>query len=292
MIYFSSLLILAFSLVLISVLINKKKKRIHDQKICLCLYKLERLKGLLIHIQRHRGLTCAFLQGDKHALINIQRLAVELDAKWRQLISNHPELVEDPLFEGIQNHWERLSVRWQSLQFQNNMEQHNRLINNLLFLIENHAVQHIELNKLARTTGLDVIWKELLEATEAIGQTRAIGVSLVAAKRSAPIERIKLKFLTDKVSRQLAELQTSLNSNRARAAQINGIDMRWANPIIQDAQDKAQALNVCINQHLMVDQEITLNTDSFFKLATDAIEPLETIFNHTTAGLIEKFQRA
>ncbi|WP_156491858.1 MULTISPECIES: hypothetical protein [unclassified Oleiphilus] len=62
----------------------------------------------------------------------------------------------------------------------NNIEQHNRLIINLLYLIENQAESYLPMLSFGRDSGLDVIWKELLETIEAIGQTRAIGMGVVS----------------------------------------------------------------------------------------------------------------
>jgi hypothetical protein len=263
------------------------KKHNNNVKICLCLNKLERLKNLFIHIQRHRGLTSACLQGDQNVRVTVQGLRVSLDKQWLDLTIAFPDLLEDSLFEGVYSHWDRLKIRWENQAMKNNIDQHNRLINNLLFLIENHAVQHIELSQISRASGLDVIWKELLEMIEAIGQTRAIGVGMVAAKISSPIERIQLKFLIEKLNRHLTELDSAIESDNHFPDKSYGINMQWSKVLIVEAKKNAEVFSSFILNNLVSENDIAVSTEDFFKLASDAIEPLDSIFDRTTELLIK-----
>ena len=263
------------------------KEHDNNVKICRCLNKLERLKNLLIHIQRHRGLTSACLQGEQNARVTVQVLLVSIDKQWHELTIEYPDLLEDSLFEGIHSHWNSLKLRWEYQAMKNNTDQHNRLIHNLLFLIENHAVQHIELSLICRATGLDVIWKELLETVEVIGQTRSIGVGMVAAKISSPIDRIQLKYLIEKLNRRLTELDSAFESDKDIVAKSYGINMDWSKELIVEAKNNAEVLSSFILNNLASENDISVSTEDFFNLASDAIEPLDTIFNRTTELLIK-----
>ncbi|MFT6029576.1 MAG: hypothetical protein ACI8O8_001312 [Oleiphilaceae bacterium] len=263
------------------------KQRDNNLKICRCLNKLERLKNLLNHIQRHRGLTSACLQGDQTVRVSVQSSLVSLDVQWRELTIAAPELLEDSLFEGIRSHWDSLKLRWENQLPKNNINQHNRLINNMLLLIENHAVQDIELSQISRSTGLDVIWKELLETIETIGQTRSIGVAMVAAKRSSPIDCIQLKFLIEKINRRLTELGCAFESDKIFVAKSYGIHMEWSKELVVTAKKNADVLSSFILNNLLSDRDISVSTEEFFELASDAIEPLDTIFDRTTELLIK-----
>ncbi|MFT7185895.1 MAG: hypothetical protein ACI84K_001283 [Pseudohongiellaceae bacterium] len=268
---------------------NKKQQQIKKQNVRYCLHKLVQLKSLLILIQQHRGQSTAYLHGDQNVFLSILQLRKQVDKQWRTLSTDYPALTTDKLFEGIHNHWDRLKVRFEALQATNNIDQHNRLLNNLLYLIENQAEQNIALTKMSRAAGLGIIWKELLDTIEAIGQTRAIGVGIVASRKSTAVERIQLKFLVDKVNNRLNELEKSLNTSKSLASKPTDINMAWSKAFTQQAKINAEQLTLFINNQLLQDKVISISTEAFFNLASNTIKPLDEIFNQTSNRLMEEY---
>jgi hypothetical protein len=177
-------LLIAFVTIILGVLVCVKamisKKRKHIEALYTNIGLVKNLKVLLIFIQQHRGLTTGYLHGDRSLDNAVRQAKQRVDNQWRVIENDHPLIIEDQLFEGISTHWKRLSFRWQQKAVTNNIEQHNRLIINLLYLIENQAESYLPMLSFGRDSGLDVIWKELLETIEAIGQTRAIGMGVVS----------------------------------------------------------------------------------------------------------------
>ena len=259
-----------------------QKKLTHMKALHTNIKLVQKLKVLLINIQQHRGLTTGYLHGDLSLDNAVRQAKMRVDNQWRTIENDHTLITEDKLFEGISTHWQRLSSRWQQ-SVVNNIEQHNRLIVNLLYLIENQAESYGPMLRFGRDSGLDVIWKELLETIEAIGQTRAIGMGVVSAGTSSAVERIQLKFLVEKVSSRLATLESSFNKESKVME-----NKHWARKFIREARDKADVLLVFIESSLLSGQTKSVSSETFFDLASAAILPLDELFVEAQQQ-IEKF---
>jgi len=245
-----------------------------------CLKEIGALKSLLLLIQRHRGLSSGYLNGDQSLNEAICGTANKINDCWQHLHRSHAHLIQDSLFEGVQEHWQRLQGKWQDQEIENNIEQHNRLILNLLYLIENEAEHSSLLVRIGRSQGSDVIWKELLETIEAIGQTRAIGTSIVASGQSSAVDRIRLKFLLDKMSQHLDELEQSFASSE-------NADKQQHLSFVTKAKQQARVLSQYVEANLThqgptnqatVDNRGRYSSEHFFGLASAAIEPLDQLF--------------
>lgn len=245
-----------------------------------CLEEIGALKSLLLLIQRHRGLSSGYLNGDQSLNEAICGTANKINDCWQHLHRSHAHLIQDSLFEGVQEHWQRLQSKWQDQEIENNIEQHNRLILNLLYLIENEAEHSSLLVRIGRSQGSDVIWKELLETIEAIGQTRAIGTSIVASGQSSAVDRIRLKFLLDKMSQHLDELEQSFASSENN-------DKQQHLSFVTKAKQQARVLSQYVEANLThqgptnqatSDNRGRYSSEHFFGLASAAIEPLDQLF--------------
>ena len=252
------------------------------------LEKLVALKDLLIHIQQHRGLSTSVLHGNESLKRNLEAKKNTLQGLWKGLLDNYPELFKDSLFEGIYSHWQRLEIRCLELSSSNNIEQHNRLITNLLYLIENQAEENRLLIHFTRQADLEVIWKELLETIEAIGQTRAIGMGLVSEGKSTAVERIQLKYLSDRVCSRLQTLNSAFMHTAASASESETYGNFSASACIKTAESKINELQTFINKNLLKAEIGNISGEQFFQLASSAIEPLDTLFNLSSRTIKER----
>ena len=263
---------------------NRRDKLLRDNAR-VCLTSLTTLKALLIYIQRHRGLTTGSLHGDASLRGQIQQVASKIDSLWQTTEHDFPAIAEEPLYEGIYSHWQRLNRHWQNQTVGNNIDQHSRLITNLLYLIENQAESNALLIKYGRETGLDVIWKELLETIEAVGQVRAIGMGVVSSGNSSAIERIQLKFLIDKVLSRLSTLNEALLKDSPCL-----INKEWSKPLISQANEKTNSLFGFIESSMLRGQLCNVSSETFFGLATSAIEPLDSLFNKASNEISLRYE--
>ncbi|KZY86205.1 hypothetical protein A3743_02680, partial [Oleiphilus sp. HI0072] len=268
-----SLVLIVIASVLVWFSTNRKK---HAEKLELknCLAQLNSLKSLLIQIQKHRGLTTGYLHGEKTLQADIKTVRADVNKLWASLVSNHPSLTKDKLFEGISSHWQRLETRALTIEANNNIDQHNRLITNLLYLIENQTEKNSLLVALSREAGLDVIWKELLDTIESIGQTRAIGMGIVSEGKSSALDRIKLKYLNDRVSTQFESLNKVFLERKPGEKRVIILDDKHSTSAIKNAQTKISELQSFIETKLLNSSVDSRSGADFFQLASAAIAPL------------------
>ncbi|MFT5717315.1 MAG: hypothetical protein ACI9T7_001506 [Oleiphilaceae bacterium] len=266
----------------------KKNQRLKQADVQRCLTKLEVLKDLLLHIQQHRGLSTGFLHGDVSLKLNMMSTMNTVKNLWLSLARDYPKLTQDALFEGVSSHWQRLESRCLELTASNNIEQHNRLITNLLHLIENQAEENRLLIRFSRELGLNVIWKELLETIEAIGQTRAIGMGLVSEGKSTAVERIQLKYLNEKVLTRLVALNTSFAGDSGAVNASHVLEKCSVDPFIKTADAKIAELHAFIHKNLLQPKINTISGEDFFQLASSAIVPLNALFNLASNTLKEQ----
>lgn len=187
-----SLLTLLISLTLLHVQFKKRNQK----RLALGLSWLHEFRLLLTVVQQHRGLTNGYLCGDIALLERITPLQVNINQQNKQLITACSWLQDNPNWQGIESHWQRLSAGFKQLSSINNLEQHNKLITNLLYLIDDCAEQHrLYEIKDEQQRSIRYLWQELLVTAENIGQARALGTGVAASGACSSVERIRLSYL-------------------------------------------------------------------------------------------------
>ncbi len=243
------------------------------------IYKLELLKKLLTHIQQHRGLSNGELNGDSKLNSRVSEVAKKVEKDWECLESVKSDVINHDRYMGIYTHWDRLKTRYSGLSVSNNLEQHNRLIMNLLYLIEDVAESH-ELDLIRPDTrGSEVIWKELLETVESIGQIRALGTGIVAAGGCDSIQRIRVRFLNEKIKRMFKELISGL-----QCSLDNGSSRELIVPLLDQVVQTEGSINELISLNeteLFSKQGIMISSEDYFSLASRCIEPLMALFDES-----------
>lgn len=186
--------------VLVVVFLNRQQK----QRQLLGIQWLQALRFLLMHVQKHRGLSAAFISGNRdveHELSSLKhQISKDIDAvaglgEW---ISSH----EDWL--GITQHWARLGGGSEALAFSKSFSQHCKLIANILALMdtvaEHHNIRHTGINRQNY-----VLWHEFLWVGELIGQCRALGVRILALRTESQ-QLVKHKKQIEKALRDVSHL--------------------------------------------------------------------------------------
>lgn len=206
------------------------------------------LKKLLSYFQYHRGLSYSYLNGQHSAaseIIEKQRLiAQELPSL--ALLARHPHLAEH--WQALLDHWRRLQVNNLTLATEENLAQHNRLINTLLYLIEDLTELNAWNNQDHRN-GLGSIMA-ILHTTEWLGQARALGSGMIAANRFGQTEQGQMGFIQGK-------LQDCLQMHSSN----------------HDSLDKLLALSQHISSHFIEQPALNeLNGSQYFNMASEVID--------------------
>jgi hypothetical protein len=235
-----------------------------------------RLRELLSHVQQHRGISNALLNGDVSLTSRLTPLTLKVSKsidginKEFKVGDVDEQLQPLPRWESITEHWSRLSIKTAQLSAKtdlsvktdrpttktnqltsaNNLQQHNKLILNILYLIDDVAEQH-QIYKIVDAQGeaMRHMWLELLFTAENIGQIRAIGTGVAAANTCTSVERIRLNYLCHSLQQSLDDGLMLANSEQIR-----------------------QLLHVVVQQ-VTIDVP-SIKAEAFFNLASTCVEQI------------------
>jgi hypothetical protein len=139
---------------------------------------LQAMRMLITHIQRHRGLSSGVLSGDRSLQGKLEEARLQVSRDFEQIGGVGEWVKYHEGWQSITQHWARLAGNLQQLSMSRNMDQHNRLIKNILVFVDEIAVAH----HLQTTSNLRAnIWRDLLTLAEYIGQVRALGTAFAAS---------------------------------------------------------------------------------------------------------------
>jgi len=234
---------------------NRKLKKQNKQRYLQGLQWLNSFRSLLTSIQQHRGLTMGYLNGDQSLHKHIDTLKIDINQQIAVINNNKGWTENNQVWDSINNHWLRLSVSYTKYAPPHNFKQHCNLIASLLNLIEdcadNHHLQELVVNNKEYA---NFLWAQLLTTAENIGQVRAIGTSIAAAKISTSTQRIKLNYLQNCINEFLQEKNQDF-----------------------DSQLLTQLL-VTTNEKLLTDK-VEISAEDFFNLSTKALDALLAKFD-------------
>lgn len=242
---------------------HRNLQRQCDQQRGLAL--LVKMRDLLSNIQKHRGLTHGFHGGDRSLSADIQQLQNRIGADIADIATIGGWVGSNERWNNLCGHWRRLCASFNTLEQENCLLQHNMLISNVLYLIEDTADAH-QLHRLnADISAACLVWKELLVTAEYIGQARALGTGVTASGHCTSVSRIRLNYLRQKI-----EETTRLT---------------WRHlDVASDVKNKLAALLQCIEQQVLVDQP-TIASQAYFKLATETLDGVFAQFDREVHAL-------
>lgn len=209
--------------------------------------QVKELRLVLYFLQKHRGLSSQKLKGKTGLENSIKDIQTNTQKVITRIASTNSEIMANELWLSVTEHWLKLSKNYVNYSVDNNVSQHNSMIQNLLYLIDDIAVSH-ELSrlKLPDIEDIRLIWKEWLTAIECIGQARALGSAILAEGTCGSVSRIRLSYLQEKITAttQLAwkgipasESQKSLINSLLACIKIEIINASNSNNLSLDSSD-------------------------------------------------------
>lgn len=237
-------------LLVIGFIVIKQKYQKKQQLKQECLKHLLRLKKLMEYFQYHRGLSARYLNGRTEVVDELrekQRLIAQVLPSMA-LLARHSSLSEH--WQSLLDHWQRLFANNLLLSPEDNLEQHNRLINTLLYLIEDVT----ELGYWSRRDHHEGIGSivAILHTTEWIGQARALGSGMLAANKHCNNDQSQMNLIQTKL--ELCLQQHSSN---------------------KESLDKLFQLNKIISQTFLQplkNSKALISSTDYFVIASEAIE--------------------
>lgn len=236
----------------------KRKRRIAERMLARGIEYIKLMRNLLTYIQQHRGLTTGYINGNTSVQAEIDKVNLHVK-RIAQDIQDSGLWVRDNIkWMSLLDHWQRLAQSYLQGDADNNFKQHNILIANLLYLIEDVADSH----HLAKMGGgsLDTDWRYLLSIAEYIGQARALGTGVAARGECSSVMRIQLNHLRNKIS--------------------GSVEEAWSEKLRQEIKSLMQ----CIETQLVVDKP-TITPGDYFALATRCIDHILEQFDRQIENL-------
>lgn len=165
-----------------------------QQKRLGVLEQVQLLRLLTGELYRHRGFSHAVLHGET----SLHTALLETRDRLDQLmaLTDVSAAEQQPAWLHLMDHWSRL--RKGSLNPSDSLQQHHQIIHNSIFLLED-MIEAAMNNHPDMATGLASIWHEILQASEWVGQAQTKGLCLLAGGKNGLEQRIKLRFLYQKI---------------------------------------------------------------------------------------------
>lgn len=256
----STLLVLLF----LTAYIWQKHQTKHEAKLqAIGIKAIFQLRELFSLLQQHRGLSNGLYKGDITLKDSQKETAFTVDEHINTMqktrFNNKPLWELQPRFESITEHWQRFSTSTTAITASNNLEQHNKLVLNTLYLIDDIAEQ-FHLHKLVddKQESIRHLWLELLFTVENIGQIRALGTGVAAAKLCSHVELLRLNYLSNSVLHTLNNYLTEDNSAHIEQL-INVLESQVLHtPPTIDAKEFFALASACIDDVLSTfDKQLT-----------------------------------
>lgn len=240
---------------------------------------LKHISQLISDSQKHRGVSIAYIKGNKAVASDIRELQRAISDSSRQLLSNQ-QFSQLERWSAYQVHWQRLEAKVFDLSAENAFQQHTRLVANLLFLLEDVAEKYrLSSEYLSALPIANLLWRELVQIAECIGQSRALGTGAATAKMCSSVEKIQLGFLHSKIT-DVADLIFNELSHYS-----DSIQDRELAALIDYSRQLTTTLCLTIEQELLQPKVVDIDADEYFSLATKTINAINRVFTSQLSRL-------
>lgn len=229
-------------------LLHYRRKRRHEG-----LQILQALRMLVKHIQVHRGLLAAWLGGDMEVLDSIKFTAASVMNDIKDISALEEKFADDQNWQGITQHWAKLSSSGRRHGIFENYNQHCNLIAACLALmLEVHRTYRV-IGQLAMNEKIH--WYELLLLGEKLGQLRALGVIYLGHSKE-PILREKC---IGQIGKCVASVD-GLLKDRSLRVRLGPLNYEEINTFL------------ALVEHYLVENKSWITGEQYFSRATETIE--------------------
>lgn len=255
--------------------LHRRLLRHRRQHMQLNIRQLALLRALISGFQRHRGLSNGVLCGDASLSQDLAAARQGLDQHIRaaeELDSSHRDA-----WNSLIDHWSRMR-EGRSSDRANNLTQHHLIIRNSIFLMEDVASE-IDLSEgRAELSYLPCIWREVVQAAEWAGQARALGTGIAAAGQSSAEQRVRMRFLYQKIELLAGTAFATLQRHATAHPQANGLRLEHREQVVADFLR-------CIKQELLGQEQPVIAAKIYFQRASQAIDELLALVDAALAQL-------
>ena len=278
-----TLIILLVLIVLFMMIVFLAKKRVGGEVKNRQLQSIKLnllLKSLLLCIQKQRGLCLRYHSAEVHLKTEIEQLLADNEKLISKAEYQYSRFLNDD------PHWRSIRIDWSSLRdnififdWENAFINHNVLIENIIFMMENVAIkgQQVLENTLNKEE-VRAIWWNIPQTLEAIGKTRAIGSGVASEGICSRENKLKLIYLSDEIARNYRTVSSQLN--RIAADEIRDMPSQVAQSI--------DSFLIVVHDKLITPEVPEVAADAFFNQATQTMDGVSHLFD--TISIIKERQ--
>lgn len=249
---------------LASFALHRRMQGQRARHVRLNIQQLSLLRALIAGFQRHRGLSNGVLCGDHSLSQDLALIREQLDRHIRAaqaLAGTHQEA-----WGGLIDHWSRLRDG-RNGDPANNLQQHHLIIRNSIFLMEDVATEVDLAQGRAELSYLPCIWREVVQAAEWAGQARALGTGIAAAGQSSAEQRVRMRFLYQKIQLLAGTVFATLRRHAREHPQASAFDLEHGEQVVQGFLH-------CIEAELLGRERTAIAAKTYFQHASQAIDAL------------------
>jgi hypothetical protein len=237
------------------------------------------LKSLIVLVQKHRGMSASFLQGEKKSFDVLRHIEGQTTPIIERL--DQSEIIsQQERWQGFVDHWQRLKKHATQLSVDSSFKQHTDLITNLLYLLEDIAEkQGFNKSKLTQVPNISLLWRELPFTAEYIGQSRALGMAITTVGICTQVDKVKLGYLETKI--------TELSSHVFKQFKSYGLHTHQQTECIQMAANYCDRLSSVIRNELLAVTTVNISPEQFFNTATESIDAINRLLDSELQVLSE-----
>lgn len=265
--YIVSIILLIISVTIIHILKANKSKTLQLKGLT----NIANIKLLIGLVQKHRGLSSAKLNGDSGKTAELATIERSISNVISDLITT--KVATNCRWLSFHDHWTRLTNLNSDINPDNNFKQHTKMISNLLYILEDEAESsHLNSLSIPSMPNIGYVWRELVVSTEIIGQSRAIGVGVATVGCCSSVDKIRLSFLEQHITKTCKDTLSKLPFLDVYSAQHQ--------ELLTTAQKQMTSLINTIEHDLIQKEPVAINANDYFNLATNTITAIDHIFNN------------
>ncbi|MGJ8692615.1 MAG: nitrate- and nitrite sensing domain-containing protein [Thalassotalea sp.] len=264
----TSLVVLLFTTM---VFIKQKRQRHKKQTQLQGITLIGQLKQLITLVQQHRGLTSAWLSGDSKVKTKLVVLKQQISQVIKSL--EITQVQQNERWIAFVDHWPRLLQFNNLTSVGNSFDQHTMMIRNLAYLLEDTA-EHSFLTAeyIPALPNVGYVWRELVLATENIGQSRALGTGVAAKSLCSSVDKVRLNFLT--------QTMTKITEHTLQNLSFLPEEQSVHRQLIASTSVKMNQLITTITNDLVNASKVIVDNGLYFELATETMKAMNDIFDH------------
>jgi len=254
------------------------------------LYGLEyniALRGLMQHVQEHRGLSSAFLSGDtyfKAQMLDEELKIVDIVREIDGIDRKHGTILRTTeKWTLLRKNIENLNIHVWTMNMRDNFNIHTAISTDIVSLISyvgdtSNLILDPELDSFYLMHQI-VEW--IPRHTENMGKIRGLGAGAAAKGRISPDERDELKilysFVKDSFDASKQGFQTAFSTNSRLKPGLE--------PALHKAENATNALLELLSKRIIYAQVIDIRSNEFFDTATESIHTNYALYDDASREL-------